>query len=150
MRRFLLAALALVPLPAHADDAADVAACLGNALATGTAPAACIGPVSSACIDAIATPDYVAAGACVAREAAAWDVVLNDEWKALMGLLTQAEKDMIRDAQRAWIAYRDADCRVAAQLAHPSRSGLWGSQCLLDRTAERVIALRNIALDRGN
>jgi uncharacterized protein YecT (DUF1311 family) len=53
----------------------------------------------------------------------------------------------LREAQRAWIAFRDAGCRAEAALA----AGFVGSDnaaaCLLDQTARRALDLRRIRDD---
>ena len=38
-----------------------------------------------------------------------WDKLLNREYKELMTILSPEEKVRLRDAQRAWISFRDAE-----------------------------------------
>lgn len=38
-----------------------------------------------------------------------WDKELNREYKELMALLSDDEKNALRQAQRAWLAFRDAE-----------------------------------------
>ncbi len=50
----------------------------------------------------------------------------------------------LRNAERAWIAYRDADCRYASQSEVGSR--IYGSvirACLIDRTNDRTAVLQD-------
>ncbi len=50
----------------------------------------------------------------------------------------------LRSAERAWIAYRDADCRYAAQEETGTR--IYGSvvrACLIDRTNDRIAVLQD-------
>ncbi len=51
---------------------------------------------------------------CVDGLHAAWDGRLNTAYQAVMNRLEGAQKTALRDAQRAWIAYRDANCAFYA------------------------------------
>jgi uncharacterized protein YecT (DUF1311 family) len=46
---------------------------------------------------------------CLTRAYDAWDQQLNVVYRALMEKLDPASKTLLRDAQRQWLAYRDAD-----------------------------------------
>jgi uncharacterized protein YecT (DUF1311 family) len=51
--------------------------------------------------------------------------------------------DSLRDAQRAWIPLRDAQCALEyAMWGSGSMRQIAGAACLLDLTAKRVIYLR--------
>jgi len=52
--------------------------------------------------------------ACVDQAYGAWDRVLNDNYKAAMAHLSPRNQDLLREAQRQWLAYRDADSRFQA------------------------------------
>jgi uncharacterized protein YecT (DUF1311 family) len=55
-----------------------------------------------------------------------------------------SQEAALRSAERAWIAYRDADCRYAAQDATGTR--IYGSvvrACLIDRTNDRLAVLQD-------
>ena len=116
--------------------------------------AACIGDVSATCMEA-EEGGYSTYGmvSCVMMENGLWDEVLNADWprhRALAKRQDAAEMPEFRQAdekllaaQRAWIAFRDADCAAAA--------ARWGSGsmrqtayagCLLNHTAQRVLDLR--------
>ena len=56
-------------------------------------------------------------------ETANWD--LNATYQTLMRRLSPADQIQLRNAQRAWLAFRDADC------------GWLVDTCLLDRTIAR-------------
>lgn len=54
------------------------------------------------------------------------------------------QESALRAAERAWIAYRDADCRYAAQEEVGSR--IYASvvrACLIDRTNDRIAVLQD-------
>lgn len=91
---------------------------------------------------------------CVNAETAAWDMLLNREYQAAQGAARRADSDepdarwavrtqRLKEAQRAWIAYRDAKCA--------SEGAVWGTgtmrstsvaSCLMEMTARRTIELR--------
>src|SRR5690348_12822642 len=48
---------------------------------------------------------------CFRAEQAIWDELLNENFRKLRDDLDDAQKDKLRDMQRAWIAYRDATCQ---------------------------------------
>lgn len=117
----LMFALLLAAQPARADDAYD--ACLGDAEASMQDMGAC-------------------GTAWIERE----DVRLNETWQALLAELPEASEDMLRDEQRAWLAYRDQTClfyldpveygQVGRYLSYPS--------CRAFVIAQRTDALNEI------
>ena len=46
---------------------------------------------------------------CIDTAYAAWDVELNKNYKLLMSVLGEEEKEKLKTAQKAWITMRDAD-----------------------------------------
>ncbi len=62
--------------------------------------------------DGIALPDLVAASA----EVKVWDDLLNADYQRLLGRLGAKAEESVRQAQRAWVALRDADCRVPYEI----------------------------------
>lgn len=116
----------------------------------------CTFVVSSACQES-EDGGYSTLGisSCNADEAAAWDVLLNEEYRATMtefetydaedakyssGLASRV--DTLRDAQRAWIVFRDAEClNEYALWGSGSMRNIIGSACILNETAERTIEL---------
>lgn len=140
-----------------AFDPAPVAACLEAGFEKG-APPACIGDASGACMEANEGGfTTVGMSDCTGRETTEWDRLLNEEYRLLQGDLAQADArgsglgagidrtDALRDAQRAWIAFRDADCLARyAQYQDGSIRSLIGSSCRLDHTARRTLELRQM------
>jgi uncharacterized protein YecT (DUF1311 family) len=54
-----------------------------------------------------------------------------------------SQENALRDAERIWINFRDAECRFLTQQSVGTRAyGGVLTQCLLDRTQERTEALR--------
>src|SRR5688572_5699567 len=80
----------------------------------------------------------------------AFDVVdekLNNIYKALLTtMITPQAKDRLRQAQRAWVAFRDKDCLVLVGPPENGGSmyqGLW-SRCAEHRTKERLVELEKL------
>jgi uncharacterized protein YecT (DUF1311 family) len=82
---------------------------------------------------------------CASKEYAALDAELNTQYKTQMAYLTTpAHKKALQDAQKQWIAFRDADC--AYQVGKREQGGsLWPlaqAQCLSAQTRVRVEQLK--------
>jgi uncharacterized protein YecT (DUF1311 family) len=163
------AALALglaIAAPAAAQSPADrhmagVPRCFAAA-ATAEAARACVGTGSAACMQA--GPDGQTTSGmveCLASEAGAWDRLLNAEYaltrdwaRALddadrpYGAESARRVDSLRTAQRAWIAFRDAECDFAGSLHGSGSLGrILGADCFLQMTATRTIDLRHWRFD---
>lgn len=116
-------------------------------------PLSCIGEYSQACMTLRPNGETtVGMVQCTIEELEAWDVVLNASY---VGLRQRHEgtmaADALRDAQRAWITFRDADCLAEravfeggtiAQIIHAS--------CQMDHTARRALVLRGRLDDLPN
>ena len=124
-------------------------------------PRTCIGRMAKTCIAARADGETtLGMVACLDAEAAAWDRMLNAEWAGAMAQaramdatgdvagpdLTRA--DTLRAAQRAWIAFRDADCRAqGARWGTGTLRSVSVANCHLGMTAERALHLRALQED---
>ncbi|SDZ04563.1 Protein of unknown function [Jannaschia faecimaris] len=134
-------------------------ACLGRPDAEPGELRDCIGKIATACMKADeGGQTTLGMSGCTMMENGLWDEVLNSDWprhraaaKALDeaerpyfdGVFSHADETLVA-AQRAWVAFRDADCTAAA--------ASWGSgsmrhieyaSCMLDHTATRVLDLRS-------
>ena len=93
--------------------------------------------------------------ACIQFESEAWDVLLNEEYRKTIDWLAGLDQEdmeyypeyairveVLKKAQRAWIAYRDAECYSAYSIwgAGSMRHSI-GAACILGETAERTIEL---------
>nr|WP_281495963.1 lysozyme inhibitor LprI family protein [Marivita sp. S6314] len=115
----------------------------------------CLGQAAGQCQDQPGGSTTVGMADCIAAETAEWDAILNEEYKATqaMNAAQDAEgrssildrTEALRDAQRAWIAFRDADCAA--------RYAIWqdgtirtivGANCHLTMTASRAVQLRDM------
>lgn len=144
----LLAAQGDKPAPASAGampqlSASDtVAMCLGRRDGTSRS---CIGDFTGACIR-LSESGETNAGmiSCASRELDAWDAVLNETYGALSAAHEGEQGRALRDAQRAWIVKRDADCVFLSSIFEGgSHAALEQANCLLNETAERAIVLRD-------
>lgn len=155
-----LALAAALTAPAAAQGPAPpveaVRACVEAAERAPEAEQACIGVEALACIDAdAAAQTTVGMAACYAAETAAWDALLNTTYADLATLSAQLTADeveaggeavdqegLLRAAQRAWVAFRDADCaQEAGHWGEGSMRQVAGAECLLDRTGARALEL---------
>lgn len=159
-------ALVLAPVAAQADATHDrfmddLPTCV-DAAADRYEASECISVYADTCmVEAEDGQSNLGMTACLNAEADAWDKLLNQEYRAALGWAESADQeeakyfpeyanrvDTIRAAQRAWIAFRDANCEMAY--------GLWGSGsmrypahalCRRDMTAERTLDLRAYRTD---
>jgi uncharacterized protein YecT (DUF1311 family) len=82
---------------------------------------------------------------CASKAYAAQDAELNKQYKAQMAYLTSpSQKKALQDAQKKWIAFRDADCLYQVGTREDGGS-LWPlsqAQCLTEQTKVRVEQLK--------
>ena len=71
------------------------------------------------------------------------DAQLNANYKALLSALGPDDQQRLRDAQRAWIAFRDKECSFRAQgTSGGSASALANANCIAERSQQRADALK--------
>ena len=98
-------------------------------------------PAFGQCLD---TPDgQTTAGTigCIAVELKIQDAALNAAYRSLTAGMNARQQAGLRDAQRAWIAFRDADCASRHDWEWGSMSTVAANFCVLRRTVERTIEL---------
>jgi uncharacterized protein YecT (DUF1311 family) len=140
----MLAALAVSP--ALAKDKPDARAsaaiqdCVKSKSATGMGET-CIGIVSGPCLDKAADPSTAGMVACVARERAVWDDILNETYNRLRAKLDDKQQQKLRDMQRAWIAARDATCGFYWDFYQGTMASPMSAGCVNKETAERALFL---------
>lgn len=137
-------------------DRYAVQACFSGAAIGDTTPV-CIGQASNACqMQGNTTTQDIAE--CIQAETQVWDALLNTEYKALRADLRSRNNtvsgnqldlnEQLLTAQRAWIAYRDAECSFAyARWQDGSIRSVVHANCLMVMTARRTIELRDM---KGN
>ncbi len=76
---------------------------------------------------------------CIRKEVGVQDARLNRAYQAaLMRLERPRQKAALQKAQRAWIAFRDADCAAYVDEDWGSLARVEANQCVLDHTRQRA------------
>ncbi|MEL7560480.1 lysozyme inhibitor LprI family protein [Stutzerimonas chloritidismutans] len=82
---------------------------------------------------------------CMGSETEQQDARLNQNYKAAMQSLTPAQQTQLRDAQRLWIKFRDADCDLLGSLTGGSIDRISSASCFMDMTKQRADDLARLA-----
>jgi uncharacterized protein YecT (DUF1311 family) len=85
---------------------------------------------------------------CISAETKRQDVRLNENYNKLGAKLSANRKKALLEAQRAWIKFRDANCRFYYDPDGGSSARVAADECLLNATADRVRELKLLAPDR--
>ena len=152
MKPLFTALLMLLPLSAQAQvpavvNSATVEACFSSTPAGQFSPA-CIGAASNQCQQA--TPDgstTIGIASCIQAESEVWDTILNRKYKEVRAAFSteQGLAEQLLAAQRAWIAFRDAECQlVYAMWIDGTIRITIASECVLQMTARRALELRDM------
>lgn len=117
-------------------------------LATAASPAQAAEPKYSSAYDkCLAAPSGQSTAGmidCIGTEWQAQDARLNRAYQAaLKRLELPRQKAALQKAQRAWIAFRDADCVSLYDQDWGTISRIEAASCRLDRTARRADALED-------
>ena len=75
---------------------------------------------------------------CMGSETEQHDARLNQNYKAAMQALDKGQQNQLRDAQRLWIKFRDADCALLGSLTGGSIDRINSASCFLDMTKQRA------------
>ncbi len=88
---------------------------------------------------------------CAGKEYKTADTTLNRVYQQLVAMLDAEEKAQLKEAQTAWIKYRDANCDfVGDQYKGGSIRPMIYGLCLADVTRSRTAELRSQIKDRSN
>jgi len=88
---------------------------------------------------------------CAGKEYKTADATLNRVYQQLVAMLEAEEKTQLKEAQTAWIKYRDANCEfVGDQYKGGSIRPMILGLCLADVTRNRTAELRAQIKDRSN
>lgn len=133
------AVVAFAAAPVRAQSGA-IAQCVATERKADRDGAACIGKIANPCLDKPEGGSTQGQVACVRAESKEWDELLTREYRALLAEMPAATISKIRDAQRQWLALRNADCALpyllleGGTMAQPIAAA-----CYQHRTAERAI-----------
>lgn len=128
---------------AQADDSEIIAACVQGERDAGRPPLNCVGRVSDPCLESSEGQSTAGMVACTDKETKVWDEMLNEEYGRLIGLLSSKAAEAVRQAQRDWIALRDADCKVPYEIFEGGTMAQpIAANCVLTHTADRAMQVR--------
>ena len=82
---------------------------------------------------------------CMGSEIEQQDARLNQSYKAAMQALEQGQQTQLRDAQRLWVKFRDADCALLGSLTGGTVDSVNHASCFLDMTKKRAEDLASLA-----
>lgn len=122
-RTLLIVALCCGAWPALARDANltdEYAACMDKS-----------GGVTAAMVD------------CMNSETRRQDARLNQAYKDVMAQLPEARKKQLQEAQRAWLRFRDANCRYYADPDGGTLARVEANGCFMSATAARARELES-------
>lgn len=98
-------------------------------------------PAFQTCLDSPDGQSTAGMVQCIGVEVAVQDAALNVAYRGLIGGMTPDQRAGLQKAQRAWIAFRDADCQARYSPDWGSMSTINANFCMLRRTVERTIEL---------
>jgi uncharacterized protein YecT (DUF1311 family) len=130
-----------------ARDSAAIQDCIKSATGGPFEQERCIGIVADPCTekdDAKSTADQVA---CVAREHAVWDDILNETFRRLRDKLDAKQKIKLRDMQRAWVESRDRTCAFYWDYFQGTIASPMSAFCNNRETARRALFLLGFLAD---
>lgn len=88
---------------------------------------------------------------CAANAYKAADAVLNQIYKQMVAKLDEEEKAQLKEAQNAWLKYRDANCDfVADQYKGGTMRPMIYAGCLEDVTKKRTTELKTQIEERSH
>ena len=125
----LAAAAALIATPALAVDDAKIEARYT--------------PAFQQCLDSPEGGSTMGMVQCAGAELEVQDKALNAAYRDLVADMNPRQKANLVKAQRAWIAFRDADCGARYDPDWGTNSTINANMCMLQRTVERTIELED-------
>ena len=106
-------------------------------------------------LDCQADDSQMAMNVCSYREYLMADIELNDTWDKIAARYRGDDADdpvwqSILKAQRAWLAFRDAQCEIWREYYKGGTiAPLMSNSCLADLTGQRIAQLQEL-LEQGN
>ncbi len=140
----LLILAAVAAFAAEKPDArasAKIQDCVKSAKNLEAAGARCIGIVSNPCLDDDKTRSTADMNACVDREQAVWDDILNETYRRLRERLDAEQQNKLREMQRAWIDSRDKTCAFYWDYFQGTMASPMAASCVNKETARRALFL---------
>ncbi len=104
-------------------------------------------PALQACLDSPEGSSTMGMIDCIGVELKVQDAALNVAYRAVIADMTPDQKAGVQKAQRAWIAFRDADCAARYSPDWGTISAITANMCVLQRTVERTLELEAFSPD---
>ena len=82
---------------------------------------------------------------CLSAETKVQDARLNANYKALLASLSETRRMELQEAQRAWLKFRELNCRFYFDPEGGTIARVAANQCFLKATAERATELKGLA-----
>jgi uncharacterized protein YecT (DUF1311 family) len=79
--------------------------------------------------------------ACIDRERAVWDDILNETFRRLREKLDEGQRVKLRDMQRAWLVSRDKTCAFYWDFYQGTMASPMAASCVNRETARRALFL---------
>lgn len=122
---------------------ARIDGCIGRIHAPADHADLCMGIHVEQCIRAEGGETTNGTVACINTETAAWETVLEREMTNLRTRLDDEQIGVLYAAQRAWVAFRAADCEFPHVFVRGTLSQPWAADCFMQHTARRALELRS-------
>lgn len=150
MRRLAIF-LVFLPLGAFAQDVVvdyeSVLRCFSEA-PTGNGLPDCLGSSANKCQAVPGNGTTLGIARCIQAETEVWDGFLNQQYRLRREELAKQGagfSEQLQAVQRAWIAFRDAECGLQFDLwSDGSIRTIVAASCIMDETAERALELRDL------
>ena len=87
---------------------------------------------------------------CINTATWKWGEELNRQYKILLSLLTDQQKERLKSTQREWIRFRDKELQFTSQLYSDMQGTMWipvAAQVKLDLIKHRTLELKNYTAD---
>ncbi|MCB0712274.1 MAG: DUF1311 domain-containing protein [Ignavibacteriae bacterium] len=99
------------------------------------------------CLDIDSNQSTFGMMGCLQVAEEAWDYELNATYKELMGSLDSAGQESLRRAQRAWLAYRDAEFELNGSVHYENLDGtmyhIFAANREMEIVKQRALELRD-------
>ena len=130
-----------------ARDSAAIQSCIKSARDNPVALERCIDSIADPCLQRPAANSTAGQVACVDRELAVWDDILNETFRRLREKLDDGQKVKLRDMQRAWIESRDKTCAFYWDFHQGTIAVPMAAFCRNRETARRALLLLSFLND---
>lgn len=131
----------------NARDSAAIQSCIKSARGDATTAERCIDTIADPCLKQPAANSTAGQVACVDRELAVWDDILNETFRRLRDKLDAEQKIKLRDMQRAWIESRDKTCAFYWDYHQGTIAVPMAAFCRNRETARRALLLLSFLND---